>query len=158
MKKNVLILSVFIFLLVFTSAIVSAEFPPVSVLTADTDCSAKDNYNVGDSVYINVTNFGTGSHIWSIIGQGNSCNPNVTIAGGSFFVPSYPSSVCFNAYNITLDNCGEYNVTVYDWFFGTQSTDYHVDNEVIYVPEFGLIAGTITIMGALLAFLLIRKN
>ena len=158
MRENILAITISIFLLVFISAIVSAEFSVASISTADTDCNAKDNYNAGDAIYIKVNNFSTGSHEWRIIGQENSCNPDATITSGSLFINSNPSSFCFDVYNITSGDCGEYKVIVSDLFFGEQNTAYHVNDAPVYVPEFGLIIGTITILSALATFMIIRKN
>ena len=124
-----------------------------SIWTIKDSCGDKtqdeNQYNFGDTVYINGANFEPGEYDWTITGNpgGSSCNPGVIVASGSYTVDSSGSFCIEEAYTVQSDDCGEYKVN-----FDGKKDNYHV------IPEFGLFAGIITLASAVGLFFIIRKK
>ena len=127
-----------------------------AIWTTTDSCGDPQNANhylAGDVVYINGDNFNAGSYPWDITGLpgGASCDPSTTVASGNVSVNA-SGAFCFAAYTVANDDCGEYKATA-----DNKHDNYRVDKTPV-VPEFGMIVGLTTILGALLAFMLIRRN
>lgn len=132
-----------------------------SIWTTKNDCGnvSQDvnQYNLGDQVYVNGANFGAGNHSWTITGLGGSnesgasCDPGIIVANGNYSVNSN-GSFCFNAYNISSDDCGEYKVE-----FNNKKDNYGI-KEIPLVPEFGLTAGLFVLASSIGIFFFVRRN
>ena len=143
-----------VLLLAILPAFVSAG--PGSIKTTTSACNSpvdENHYLIGETVYIHGSNFASSNYAWDITGQpgGASCDPNIAVALGNFNVNS-SNDFCFPAYVIQNGDCGEYKVT-----FDGKHDNYRVDDTPL-VPEFGFVVGLATILGALTAFLVIRRN
>ncbi|MEK6819179.1 MAG: putative metal-binding motif-containing protein [Nanoarchaeota archaeon] len=81
-----------------------------------------NQYASEEGVYINADNFNPGNYSWEIRGKpgGASCDPNQIVASG---IKTINSSVktCFKAYNISSNDCGEYQVK-----FDTKGDNYRI--------------------------------
>ena len=139
------------------SAGVGMNGQPGTIWTTNEDCGKinqdVNHYLPGEVVYINGKNFMGGAYNWTITGNPgkSSCDPDKIIATGIKRVDN-TGNFCLEAYIVNQDDCGEYKVN-----FGTKNDNYRIDN-IPVVPEFGLIAGMITVMGALGTFFVIRRN
>ncbi|MFH1073144.1 MAG: hypothetical protein V1743_06990 [Nanoarchaeota archaeon] len=129
---------------------------PGSIWTTKDDCGESqqdvNHYAIGETVWINGANFNADNYPWDITGQPGqaSCDPNIVVASGIVTI-NETGAFCFAAYTVQNDDCGEYKVNV-----GNKNDNYHVDEQVI--PEFGLLAGGIALIGALCTFFLLRKR
>ena len=148
MQKS-LIAIVFILLLVALPVMVSADNPG-SIKTSRNDCNNpvnENHYIIGDVVYVRGENFDSNSYNWEI----TKPNGSGQVANGTIAVNS-SASFCFEAYTVQPQDSGEYKVT-----FGNKRDNYHVD-ETSIVPEFGMIISLATILGAVAAFMVIRRR
>ena len=155
MKKYLFFASIFVFLSLLTVGFASAASG--SIWTTKNDCGTQaqdvNQYSVGESVYVNGENFAEGLHNWSIMGLPGSLDSNIVIADG-FGVVGSDGSFCFNAYTILADDGGTYKV-----YFDGKSDNYIVINsDVPLVPEFGLIAGLVALIGGLGVFFYVRRE
>lgn len=93
----------------------TAYFSDAAIWTTKSDCgdSTQDTnlYDIGDAVFINGDGFAAGSYSWSITGKpgGASCDPGIVVASGTKTVDA-SGAFCFNAYNVSNGDCGEYQV------------------------------------------------
>ncbi len=100
---------------------------PGAIWTTNGDCGDEsqdvNQYNVGDAVFINGSNFDEGDYDWNITGKpgGASADPDIQVAWGNQSVGE-SRSFCFNAYTVQSDDDGEYGVS-----FGTKNDNYRVD-------------------------------
>lgn len=147
-----------ILLCVVFAGIISAKTGAIWTTLNDCGDSTQNvnEYAFGDIVYINGANFATGNYSWDITGQPGSSDPSTIVASGIreiiVNVTNPDGEFCFPAYTIEL-----YDDGVYKYNFNGKNDNYHV-NMPANVPEFtGIIAG-LTIVGALGAFLVVRKN
>ncbi len=103
-------------------------FTDAAIWTTRNDCGNQtqnvNQYNIGESVYINGDGFTTGSYNWSIKGlPGNaSCDPNIVVASGNKTVNA-TGAFCFNAYLIPNGDCGEYQVK-----FSNKGDNYRINS------------------------------
>jgi hypothetical protein len=138
-------------------ALASVSAASGSIWTTLNDCGASqqdiNHYAIGDNVFVNGNNFDAGAYSWSVKGQPGqaSCDPNAVVANGTLVV-GQSGAFCFNAYTVQANDCGEYKVD-----FGNKNDNYRVD-DVPSVPEFGMFAASLTILGALGAFFLLRRK
>jgi hypothetical protein len=111
-----------------------------------------NQFALGDKVYINGKNFDPISYNWFIRGyaQGSSCDPDINVSSGSYTVDK-SGQFCFEAYIVNRDDCGQYKVRL-----GDNVDNYNVN--VPIVPEFGVIIGALTILGAVGTFFIIRRR
>ena len=132
-----------------------------SIKTTTSPCGSivnENHYFAGETVYIHVFDFDANTEYpWNIRGQpgGASCDPKIIVASGEQTTDS-EGNLCFAAYTINEDDCGEYKVT-----FGKKSPKKKTDNYRIgtpIVPGFGAIVGIATALGALGVFFLVRRN
>ena len=129
---------------------------PGSIWTTDGACGDeqqdKNRYNLGDAVYVNGANFDEGTYDWSIVGQpgGASCDPEIEVAGGTAFAIGPSGNFCFEAYKVADGDCGVYKVD-----FGGKNDNYRVGNEV---PEFGVVAASVAMIGALAGLVMFRRH
>jgi hypothetical protein len=143
-------------LLAIASSIVSAEAPG-AIWTTNGDCGDEqqdeNQYAVGDVVYVNGNNFDEDTFAWDIRGQPGqaSCDPGAIVADGDVVVGE-SGEFCFAAYTVLDGDCGEYKVTV-----GNKHDNYRVNDEH-EIPEFGLIAGSVAIAGAIAGFVFLRRK
>ena len=127
-----------------------------SIKTTTSPCGSivnENHYFAGETVYIHVFDFDANTEYpWNIRGQpgGASCDPKIIVASGEQTTDS-EGNLCFAAYTINEDDCGEYKVT-----FGRKSDNYRVGTPT--VPEFGVVVATLTVIGALGAFFIVRKK
>jgi hypothetical protein len=103
-----------------------------------------------------------GTYNWSITGKSgdSSCKPNIVVASGNLTIPAGNSTFCIPAYTIASDDCGEYKVDA-----DKKNTNFRVneqedneddgDNEV---PEFGVVAASVALIGALAGIVLFRRH
>jgi hypothetical protein len=149
-----------IFLMVLSMSFVLASGNSGSIWTTTSQCG-EDNqninhYSIGDIVYINGANFNEGNYDWEISGLGNSnesgasCDPNQIVAGDLESVDG-TGNVCFAAYLIENDDCGEYKVN-----FNNKKDNYRVG--IPTVPEFGFYMGALTTMSAIGLFFVVRRD
>lgn len=156
--KKTLSLAVMGVMLVLTLGLVAA----VDIKTTTSPCNVtvnENHYVEGETVYVHVVDFDENTkYPWDITGQpgGASCDPNTIIASGNQ-TTDINGNLCFAAYTIKSDDCGEYKVT-----FGAKSPNKKTDNyrvgEDIIVPEFGTTIGIATALGALGVFFLVRRK
>ena len=130
-----------------------------SIWTTKDDCGNEsqdiNHYEIGDKVYINGANFGDEtSYAWDITGGegGSSCDSGAIVASGNQATDA-EGNICFEAYTVANDDCGEYKVN-----FGGKNDNYRVDGPPAQVPEFGTTVGILTTLGALGAFFLVRRK
>lgn len=109
----------------------------------------ENHYAQGEDIYIHGRNFDKEVYKWDIEGQPGraSGDPKIIVANGSYQVNS-TGDFCFYAYTVQEDDWGEYKVT-----FNNKHDNYRVP----VVPEFGIIIGSLTIVGAVILFFIIRK-
>ena len=125
---------------------------PGSIWTTKDDCGSYEQnvnqYYIEEFVYINGKNFKPGEYDWAITGLPGaaSCDPNEAVAFGTLTV-NESGAFCFNAYQIQQGDCKEYQAS-----FGSKHDNYNV------IPEFGFIAGALTIASSLALLFFIRKN
>jgi len=123
-----------------------------AIWTTKGDCGTSqqdvNQYNIGETVYINGAGFNPEEYVWDITGQpgGASCDPQIAVANGTRVV-NESGAFCFDAYTVQQGDCGVYKATV-----GNKHDNYNV------IPEFGLIAGLVTILGAVATFFYIRRK
>ena len=150
----------FISIAILTLALLSVTIvmaQPGAIWTTRDDCGNEsqdvNQYSAGEKVFINGKNFGAGNHSWSIEGQpgGASCDAGIVVASGIQAVNS-TGNFCFEAYTVLEDDCGVYKAD-----FNGKKDNYNVDN-VPLVPEFGLIAGSVAILGAVAVFFINRRK
>lgn len=138
-------------MIVLLAGFVSAK--PGAIWTTTESCGEdpqnENHYFAGQTVYINGANFKKGTYEWNIAGQ--PFKEKDIIISGKVIVDS-TEKFCFPAYTIQYSDSGEYKATV-----GNKHDNYRVISPPM-VPEFGLVAGIITIFGALGTFLIIRKK
>lgn len=158
-----MILTVFVLLSVLSSvsanhAVVTLNGNPGNIWTTTGSCGPKsqseNHYVTGNIIYINGKGLlNNGRYNWTITGNSgsSSCDPKIIVATGLNRVDD-TGNVCIEAYTINSNDCGEYKVA-----FGTKDNSYRVDTTPT-VPEFGLIAGITTVLGALGMFFVVRKK
>lgn len=149
------IFSLILFAVIFSS-LVGAVSNPGNIWTVTGSCGDPqdaNHYYLGEKVYIMGSGFNPGQYEWFIIGKpgGASCDPNKLVELGIFNVDS-TDEFCFEAYTVAMDDCGEYHAD-----FGGKGDNYQVDVSAV-VPEFGVLVGTLTILGALGVFFLVRRK
>lgn len=160
--KKTLSLVVMGVMLILTLGLVAAVDIKTTTSTCE-DIVNENHYVEGENVYVHVIGFENNTkYPWDITGQGGSenseasCDPNTIIASGNQ-TTDIDGNLCFAAYTIKNDDCGEYKVT-----FGAKSPDKKTDNyrvgEDITVPEFGTTIGIATALGALGVFFLVRRK
>ncbi len=130
--RFVAVLAVFSLLMSMVPAQVLATANPGAIWTTAGDCGVDDQnlnvYNVGDTLYINGSNFTPEASLpWSITGKpGNaSSDPNTVVANNSVIVGS-DGSFCFEAYTVAADDDGEYGVDV-----DGKKDNYRVDGDTL---------------------------
>ncbi len=113
------------------NSVQAAPLASGAIWTTDGSCgdSSQDvnQFDIGDTVYINGSGFDSGSYGWQIKGQpgGASADPNIVVASGTVTVYWYSGGTfCFAAYVVAADDDGEYSVKV-----GTKGDNYHVDGQ-----------------------------
>lgn len=96
----------------------SGQFPtPGAIWTTRGGCGDDqqdvNQYETGETVWINGRGFIPGSYPWSIKGQpgGASGDPNTVVASG-YITTDANGAFCFAAYTIPADDWGTYNVNV----------------------------------------------
>jgi hypothetical protein len=151
MKKLFVLFMAFVLVASFTSAASG------SIWTTNGDCgdSSQDvnHYAIGDVVYINGANFDElTSYDWDITGLPGqaSCDSGLVVADGNYVTDSN-GGFCFEAYTVANDDCGEYKA-----HFDNKQDNYRVDDPS--VPEFGVIAGAVAMIGALTIFIVRRRH
>jgi len=155
--KYLFVIGIFILLSIMPFALAGNSG---SIWTTTNQCGEDkqdvNHYGVGDIVYINGANFDEENYDWEIIGLGGSensgasCDPNLVVASGSEYVGEV-GDVCFAAYVVENDDCGEYKVS-----FNNKKDNYRVDTPV--VPEFGLILGLMTLLASAGVFFFVRRD
>jgi hypothetical protein len=133
-----------------------------NIKTTDSSCDGNvEHYDVGDAVYL-LGRGDAGTYNWSITGKSgdSSCKPNIVVASGNLTIPAGNSTFCIPAYTIASDDCGEYKVDA-----DKKNTNFRVneqedneddgDNEV---PEFGVVAASVALIGALAGIVLFRRH
>lgn len=109
------------------SSTLAQQGNPGAIWTTRVDCGDEqqdaNQYDQGEFVFINGSNFDAGDYNWTITGQpGNaSGDPNIVVASGSETIDA-SGAFCFSAYQIALDDCGEYTVD----FGGNKNDNYHI--------------------------------
>jgi hypothetical protein len=130
---------------------------PGSIKTTTSACTGNANqYAIGEKVYISGSGFCPGTYNWTITGQpgGASCDSNKIVATATtLYNVDSSGAFCFEAYTVANDDCGEYKAD-----FNGKNDNYHVNENLPVVPEFGLIAGIATILGALGMVFVARKK
>ncbi|MCX6751131.1 MAG: hypothetical protein NTZ83_06760 [Candidatus Pacearchaeota archaeon] len=136
-----------------------------SIWTTKGDCGTvqqdANEYAIGEKVFINGANFCPGTYNWTITGQpgGASCDPNKIVATATPILYTVDSSgaFCFEAYTVQADDvdCGG---NVYNVDFNGKGDNYHVNENLPLVPEFGTTVGILTALGALGVFFLVRRK
>lgn len=157
--KKFIVFSLLIIFLLGSLSIVLAENNngnSGSIQTTRSDCGEnvqnENHYLIGEDVYIKGKNFNPGIYNWEINGQGNSsCDFNKTIISGIYNVNN-SGEFCFNAYTIKEDDCNGYKA-----YFNGKQDNYRVE-QVPLVPEFGIVIGFATLLGAFGVFFVIRKK
>jgi cysteine-rich repeat protein len=102
-------------------------FTDAAIWTTKNDCgnSTQDvnHFSIGDRVYINGNGFASDDYDWEIKGKpgGASCDPNAVVASGTKAV-DVSGAFCFNAYNVSSGDCGEYQVK-----FDVKGDNYRVE-------------------------------
>jgi hypothetical protein len=148
-----------LFLLLFLASYVSATSG--AIWTTNADCGNitqnVNHYAIGDKVFINGDNFNDlTQYNWDIVGQPGqaSCDPDITVANGNYTTDAN-GSFCFEAYTVANDDCGEYKVG-----FSNKNDNYQVDVSIEdpSVPEFGLIAGAVALVGLVAGVVVLRKK
>lgn len=146
--KIALILAAFVLFASFASA------TPGSFWTTNADCGTSqqsvNEFNIGETVYIYGNNFPSGSTSWAITGQNNSSDPDTVVASGNYVIDS-SGAFCFPVYTIAAGDDGGYKVDV-----DGKSKVYHVAG--VQIPEFGLIAASVALAGAVAGFIFLRKK
>jgi|GEM_PF-4402011 len=90
-------------------------FTDAAIWTTKNNCDSQNQdvnkYSINEIVYINGDGFSSGTYNWTIVGKpgGASCDPNEIVASGTRIINS-SESFCIAAYNISSDDCGEYQV------------------------------------------------
>lgn len=143
-------------ILVMTVAIGFASAQQGAIWTTTSTCGAPQDanlYAVGQTVYVHGSNFDNGTYSWDIIGKpgGASTDPGITVASGNEPVNS-SGMFCFNAYTIQPGDGGEYGVD-----FNGKHDNYRV-NIINAIPEFGFVAGALTLVSAMGIFFFVRKK
>ena len=119
-----------------------------SIWTTQNACGADtqdaNHYRVGEIIFINGADWGTGTYTWTITGNpgGSSEDPNIVVATGQITITgdnvfsvtgdidgqegngtgSQPNRFCFGAYYVQPDDGGEYKANV-----GIKNDNYRVD-------------------------------
>jgi len=96
-----------------------------SIWTTLNDCgiSSQDvnHYGPGEHVYINGENFiASTNYNWEIRGQPDSCDPSTVVVSGTRTTDGN-GKICFDAYTVQNNDCGEYKVN-----FGGKNDNYQV--------------------------------
>jgi hypothetical protein len=163
MKKILTTLTLALFCLSLVAAVpAGCNGNPGSIWTTNGDCGTEqqdvNQYAIGDKVFINGAGFCPGTYNWDISGQpgGASCDPGAIVASGTKTV-NPDGTFCFEAYTVQADdvNCGG---NVYNANFNGKGDNYHVNENLPTVPEFGATVGVLTVLGALGAFFLVRRK
>ncbi|MDQ5961627.1 MAG: hypothetical protein QG669_19, partial [Patescibacteria group bacterium] len=85
---------------------------PGSIWTTDGSCGAnqqnENDYEAGDHVFINGSNFNAGQYNWNITGQPGSSDPNLVVASGVDYVVGANGEFCFDAYTVLAGDDGVY--------------------------------------------------
>jgi len=160
--KNTIMLSMLVSILVIAS-ITAVSADAGAIWTTKNDCgdSTQDanQYARGEKLYINAANLEPSTvYNWSITGLGGSenagasCDPSIVVANGIYSTNS-SGAICFEAYTIALDDCGEYSVD-----YDGKKDNYRVDENLPVVPEFGTMVGILTALGAVGTFFLVRRK
>ena len=155
--KKLLVSSILIFVLMISFMAIVSALPNSGVIWTTRDNCGENPQNenhffVGEKVYINGENFAAGTYNWTITGLPSSCDDGIVVASGNYVVDS-SGAFCFEAYTVNLDDCKEYQAD-----FNGKHDNYHVNPSVPVVPEFGLIVGLLTMLGAVGAFFVIRRK
>lgn len=152
MKKAILIIFISFILLGMVLANGSGAIWTTTNGCGEDSPQDENHYLEGDALYLNGENFDEGNYTFDITGLPGqaSCHPAQTIIEGSQAVDE-TGAFCVPIYVIQEDDCGEYKVT-----FGKKHDNYRVDVPPV-VPEFTFVVASATVLGALIAFLIIRK-
>ena len=155
MKTKFISLLLGVLLLVSASAVSAITDGSGAVWTTNNNCGDPQNvnqYNIGDKVFINGAGFAAGDQNWSIMGLPSSCDdPNVPVASGVYTVgPS--GSFCFEAYTVADDDCGVYKAE-----FDGKHDNYKI-NEPPIIPEFGFLAGMLTLVSSAVILFFVRRK
>jgi len=116
------------YLIEATDGINSAQltFTDAAIWTTTGSCGNDqqdvNHFSPGEAVYINGNGFSIGTYSWSIKGLpgGASCDSNINVASGTKPVNA-SGAFCFNAYNVSSGDCGEYQVK-----FSNKGDNYRV--------------------------------
>ncbi len=158
MKKQIFSILLVMSLVVMLAGFISANGNPGSIWTTNSDCGNEsqdvNHYSIGEDVYINGANFNVGTYNWDITGNpgGSSGDPGIIVASGSKATDTN-GAFCFLAYTIESDDWGVYKVD-----FNGKNDNYHVNDGVPVVPEFGVFIGTLTIFSSVGIFFFVRKK
>ena len=148
---------IFAFFLVFALAASYVSAVSGSIWTTNGDCGNEtqdaNHYAIGDTIYINGANFDANTlYDWNIAGLPGqaSCDPGAIVIDGAQMTDAN-GAVCFAAYQVAADDCGEYKAS-----FDNKQDNYRVEGQE--VPEFGLVAAGLALIGALAIFAFTRKH
>ena len=156
--KNTIMLSMLVSVLVIAS-ITAVSADAGAIWTTKNDCgdSTQDanQYARGEKLYINAANLEPNTvYDFAITGKpgGASCDSGAIVASGTQSTDS-SGAICFEAYTIALDDCGEYGVD-----YDGKKDNYRVDENLPVVPEFGTTVGILTALGAIGTFFIVRRK
>jgi len=133
-------------------AVAPAGGNPGSIWTTTNSCGDPQNVNhymIGDTVYINGAGFGASTEYPWLVEGISGCDAKATVMSGNHITNS-DGTFCFAAYIVQNDDCGEYRAD-----FNGKKDQYRIDGTI---PEFGVLAGAVALVGALGIFLYRRKD
>lgn len=156
--KNTIMLAMLVSVLVIAS-ITMVSATSGSIWTTRNDCGDTtqdaNQYARGEKLYINAANLEPDTNYsYNITGKpgGASCDPDAVVESG-FYVTNSSGAICFEAYTIALDDCGEYSVE-----YDGKKDNYRVDERLPVVPEFTTMVGILTALGAVGTFFIVRRK
>lgn len=156
--KNTIMLAMLVSVLVIAS-ITAVSADAGAIWTTKNDCGDStqnaNQYARGEKLYINAANFEPNTvYNWAITGKpgGASCDPSAVVASSTQST-NFSGAICFEAYTIALDDCGEYGVE-----YDGKKDNYRVDERLPVIPEFGAMAGILTALGAVGTFFIVRRK